>query len=32
MKLKEPAQLDAWLRHGSAAEIERLGGWVSDAI
>ncbi len=27
-QLKEPAQLDAWLRDGSAAEIERLCGWV----
>ena len=26
-QLKEPAQLDAWLRDGSAAEIERLCGW-----
>ena len=26
-QLKEPAQLDAWLREGSAAEIERLCGW-----
>jgi hypothetical protein len=32
MKLKEPAQLDAWLRDGPAAVIERLCGWVSDAI
>jgi hypothetical protein len=27
-QLKEPAQLDAWLRDGSAAEIERLCGWA----
>ena len=27
-QLKEPAQLDAWLRDGSAAEIERLCGWT----
>jgi hypothetical protein len=26
-QLKEPAQLDAWLRDGSASEIERLCGW-----
>jgi hypothetical protein len=26
-QLKEPAQLDAWLRDGSAAEVERLCGW-----
>jgi hypothetical protein len=26
-QLKEPAQLDAWLRDGSAAEIGRLCGW-----
>ena len=26
-QLKEPAQLDPWLRDGSAAEIERLCGW-----
>ena len=26
-QLKEPAQLDGWLRDGSAAEIERLCGW-----
>jgi hypothetical protein len=26
-QLKEPAQLDAWLRDGSAKEIERLCGW-----
>ena len=26
-QLKEPAQLDAWLRDGSAAAIERLCGW-----
>ena len=26
-QLKEPAQLDAWLRDGAAAEIERLCGW-----
>jgi hypothetical protein len=26
-QLKEPAQLDAWLRDGSAAHIERLCGW-----
>jgi hypothetical protein len=26
-QLKEPAQLDAWLCDGSAAEIERLCGW-----
>ncbi|HEX3744882.1 MAG TPA: UTP--glucose-1-phosphate uridylyltransferase [Bryobacteraceae bacterium] len=26
-QLKEPSQLDAWLRDGSAAEIERLCGW-----
>jgi len=26
-QLKEPAQLDAWVRDGSAAEIERLCGW-----
>jgi hypothetical protein len=29
-QLKEPAQLDAWLRDGSAAEIEKLCGWPSD--
>ena len=28
-QLKEPAQLDAWLRDGSAAEIERLCGWAT---
>jgi hypothetical protein len=27
-QLKEPAQLDAWLRDGSAAETERLCGWT----
>ncbi len=27
-QLKEPAQLDAWLRDGSAAEAERLCGWA----
>ena len=27
-QLKEPAQLDGWLRDGSAAQIERLCGWV----
>jgi hypothetical protein len=32
MKLKEPAQLDAWPRHGLGAVIDRLCGWVSDAI
>jgi hypothetical protein len=26
-QLKEPAQLDAWLRDGSASAIERLCGW-----
>ena len=26
-QLKEPAQLDAWLRDGSAAHIEELCGW-----
>jgi hypothetical protein len=26
-QLKEPAQLDAWLRDGSAAHIEALCGW-----
>ncbi len=26
-QLKEPAQLDAWLRDGSAAHTERLCGW-----
>jgi len=26
-QLKEPAQLDAWLRDGSAAAIEQLCGW-----
>jgi hypothetical protein len=26
-QLKEPAQLDGWLRDGSAADIERLCGW-----
>ncbi len=29
-QLKEPAQLDAWLRDGSAAEIEKLCGWKSE--
>jgi hypothetical protein len=28
-QLKEPAQLDAWLRDGSAAAIEHLCGWNS---
>ena len=26
-QLKEPAQLDDWLRDGSAAEVERLCDW-----
>ncbi len=26
-QLKEPAQLDGWLRDGSAREVERLCGW-----
>jgi hypothetical protein len=26
-QLKEPAQLDAWLRDGSAATLQRLCGW-----
>jgi len=26
-QLKEPAQLDAWLRDGSAEALERLCGW-----
>jgi hypothetical protein len=26
-QLKDPAQLDAWLRDGSAARVERLCGW-----
>jgi len=26
-QLKEPAQLDGWLRDGSAAYVESLGVW-----
>jgi hypothetical protein len=26
-QLKEPAQLDGWLRDGSAAYLESLGDW-----
>ena len=26
-QLKEPAQLDGWLRDGSAAHLESLGDW-----
>ena len=26
-QLKEPAQLDGWLRDGSAADVERLCDW-----
>jgi hypothetical protein len=28
-QLKEPAQLDGWLRDGAAAYVERLCGWAS---
>jgi hypothetical protein len=27
-QLKEPAQLDGWLRDGSAAYVEALCGWA----
>jgi hypothetical protein len=27
-QLKEPAQLDGWLRDGSAAHVERLCEWT----
>ena len=30
-QLKEPAQLDAWLRDGSAAYVEGLCGWAAEA-
>jgi hypothetical protein len=26
-QLKDPAQLDGWLRDGSAAYVEQLGDW-----
>lgn len=26
-QLKDPAQLDGWLRDGSAAYVEQLGAW-----
>ena len=28
-QLKEPAQLDGWLRDGSAAHVERLCSWAN---
>jgi hypothetical protein len=31
-QLKEPAQLDAWLRDGSAAHVETLCDWTGQAV